>query len=122
MFKVLQGAVQRANKRMAEELEVVVEQPQLPPPPPPPPPSPTGIDRFRMLEEEAAFVLEYLEGVETYEEDRSSLSESRVYALKDKLKSLDIRIPVDNLDEMAQLLGLIKNGNLDAARDEFGWF
>ena len=76
---------------------------------------------FRLLEEEAAFVLEYLEGVEIYENDRPSLLEARVYALEDNLKSLGVSFPKDDLDAMARLLGLIKNGNLDEARKEFLW-
>lgn len=76
---------------------------------------------FRLLEEEAAFVLEYREELEDYGDSSwSSISESRVYALEDKLKSLGVELPSQsNLDAMARLLGLIRNGNLDEARDRF---
>ena len=77
---------------------------------------------FRLLEEEAAFVLEYLEGVEIYENDRPFLLEARVYALEDNLKSLGVSFPKDDLDAMTRLLGLIKSGNLDEARKEFLWY
>lgn len=82
---------------------------------PSPRPPPTQTDRFRDLESEMVAVGKYMRDDDLpYSVDM----EGRVYALKDKLNKLNIRMP-DSWEGRAELLGFMKTGNLKKAQLRF---
>ena len=107
VYRIIESAVLRTNSQLAAEA--------LPTPKPLVATADIEAKEFRSLEPEMLAVIKYVEEDEMY----SVNMQAERYALDDKLDQLGVSFPEGDPESQAQLLGLMKTGNLDKARRRF---
>ena len=107
VYRIIESAVLRTNSQLAAEA--------LPTPKPLVATADIEAKEFRSLEPEMLAVIKYVEEDEMY----SVNMQAERYALDDKLDQLGVSFPEGDPESQAQLLGLMKTGNLDKARRLF---
>ena len=123
VYRIIESAVLRTNSQLAAEalptpkplVATAVAAEALPTPKPLVTTADIEAKKFRRLEPEMLAVITYVEEDEMY----SVNMEAQRYALNDKLDQLGVSFPEGDPESQAQLLGLMKTGNLDKARRLF---